>query len=165
MLSNPAYSGLVKRRYDRPHERDTTIVVQQDLLDNIVPDDIRIDFIKIDVEGGELGVLRGAKRTILRSRPWIVFEHGKGAADCYGTRPGQVHEFLVDECGLEVVLMERFLKGLGALDRIEFIRQFDEELNYFSADELLQRKRATRVPESIVVRMKSASNMMAKWYQ
>ena len=34
-----------------------------------------------------------------------------------------------------------------------------------AADELLQRKRPTRVPASIVVRMNSASNMIAKWYQ
>ena len=32
------------------------------------------DFIKIDVEGGELGVLQGAVNTLSRDRPIVVFE-------------------------------------------------------------------------------------------
>jgi len=34
----------------------------------------RVDFIKIDVEGGELGVLQGAVNTLSRDRPIVVFE-------------------------------------------------------------------------------------------
>jgi len=34
----------------------------------------RVDFIKIDVEGGELGVLQGATSTLTRDRPVVVFE-------------------------------------------------------------------------------------------
>ena len=33
-----------------------------------------VDFIKIDVEGGELGVLQGAVNTLQRDRPLLVFE-------------------------------------------------------------------------------------------
>lgn len=38
-----------------------------------------VSFIKIDVDGNELGVLQGAKATILRDRPVIVFELAKPA--------------------------------------------------------------------------------------
>ncbi len=34
----------------------------------------RVDFIKMDVEGGELGVLRGAARMLKELRPTILFE-------------------------------------------------------------------------------------------
>lgn len=45
---------------------------------------------KIDVEGSELQVLRGAARVIRRDQPVIVFEDGRGAADLCGTRPDDV---------------------------------------------------------------------------
>ncbi len=47
--------------------------VAVEMLDNLV-DRERVDFIKIDVEGMELAVLRGAKDTLTRCRPLIVFE-------------------------------------------------------------------------------------------
>lgn len=45
------------------------------------PDVDRIDFIKIDVEGHELGVLRGATATLARFRPTLVLECGQETAD------------------------------------------------------------------------------------
>jgi FkbM family methyltransferase len=57
--SNPGYSGLKERRYERPKEIVKDIKVQTDLLDSIIPSEEKIDFIKIDVEGAELQVLKG----------------------------------------------------------------------------------------------------------
>ncbi|MFK7982299.1 MAG: FkbM family methyltransferase, partial [Saprospiraceae bacterium] len=51
VISNPAYSGLQKRNYDKPNEKDTSITVETDLLDDLLPAKTKIDFIKIDVEG------------------------------------------------------------------------------------------------------------------
>ncbi|MGH7900468.1 MAG: FkbM family methyltransferase, partial [Thermodesulfobacteriota bacterium] len=87
LVSNPGYSGLRKRRYDRPNEQIQEIVVKTNLLDTLVPKHIPIQFIKVDVEGAELQVFKGAVETIRRSRPIVVFEHGLGAADYYGTSP------------------------------------------------------------------------------
>ncbi len=36
VISNPAYSGIQKRKYDRPEEQDTTITVRKDTLDNLI---------------------------------------------------------------------------------------------------------------------------------
>ena len=33
VISNPSYSGLIKRKYDKPNEQDTTIEVETELLD------------------------------------------------------------------------------------------------------------------------------------
>ncbi|MBS0549997.1 MAG: FkbM family methyltransferase [Proteobacteria bacterium] len=42
-------------------------------------------FIKLDLEGGEFGALRGASATLRKSRPMIVFENGgQSSADLYG---------------------------------------------------------------------------------
>jgi FkbM family methyltransferase len=51
----------------------------------------RVDFIKIDVEGGELSVLRGATKTIEKYRPLIYFEF----LPLYATRYGFGYEDFV----------------------------------------------------------------------
>jgi FkbM family methyltransferase len=131
VTSNPAYSGLYKRKYDRPNETDCTISVATDLLDNIVEENDHIDFIKIDVEGAELQVLQGAIRTISRCRPIIVFEHEVGEADCYGSRPEHVYDLLCGDCGLKISLLEGWLNGRRPLSKEGFREQFDQCLNYY----------------------------------
>lgn len=93
VVSNPAYSGLRRRRYDKPNENVQSIEVQTDLLDNIVPKELPIDFIKIDVEGAELWVLRGAEEILRKYKPMVVFEHGEGAAEFYDYGPDDVWQF------------------------------------------------------------------------
>lgn len=48
-------------------------------LDSLALD--RLDVVKVDVEGHELAVFEGARETLLRHRPAIVFENGVGASD------------------------------------------------------------------------------------
>lgn len=131
VISNPAYSGLQKRNYDKPNEKDTNITVQTDLLDHLLAEKQPVDFIKIDVEGGEYQVLKGATQTILRCRPTIIFEHGLGAADVYGTTPEMMYELLVNVCGLQVATMKAYLKGVSGFSKSEFCRHFYENLDYY----------------------------------
>ncbi len=51
-------------------------------LDNFSLDD-RINFIKIDTEGWELFVLKGARETLLRDKPVIILEQKPGNAERY----------------------------------------------------------------------------------
>jgi hypothetical protein len=44
-------------------------------LDDVLDESSRPRLIKVDVEGAELAVLRGAAETIGRARPLVVFEH------------------------------------------------------------------------------------------
>ena len=126
-----AYSGFRIRKYDRPDETIEEIKVKTNLLDNIIPQSLPLHFIKIDVEGAELQVLKGAVDTIRRSRPVIVFEHGLGAADFYGTTPEEVYDLLTKQCGLRVSLMQRWLEDSKELSRDEFADQFHKEINYY----------------------------------
>ncbi|MEM6967525.1 MAG: FkbM family methyltransferase [Bacteroidota bacterium] len=131
VVSNPSYSGLKKRKYDKPNEKDTTLTVETDLMDHVISDEVKIDFIKIDVEGAEYLVLSGAKNIIKKHRPIIVFEHGLGGADVYGVRPHQVFELLHEACGLKISTMKRWLKGKAPFSKAEFVEQFDKKLNYY----------------------------------
>ena len=81
VVTSPGYSGIKQRRYDRNDEVIEKISVEMVRMDEIIDDDFPVNFIKIDVEGAELQVLLGGIRTIIRSKPIIVFEHGLGAAD------------------------------------------------------------------------------------
>jgi len=131
VISNPAYSGLQKRKYDKKGERDTSITVQKERLDGLLPVDLAVHFIKIDVEGGEYQVLKGATKTIKKHHPIIIFEHGLGAADIYGTTPEMLYDLLVETCGMQVSLMTYWLKGQAAMDKATFCRHFYEGLDYY----------------------------------
>lgn len=43
-------------------------------LDDYLPREKRVSLIKVDAEGAELAIFRGAFRVLTESRPWLVFE-------------------------------------------------------------------------------------------
>ncbi len=133
VLSDPAYSGMRRRRYAQANPVIEEITVQKQTLDAIIPSDIPVHFIKIDVEGAELSVLKGAVQTILKNRPVIVFESGLGASECYGTGPDDVYDFLVTTCGLRMFLMADWLgsEGKKSLSLEDFRQQWDSNTNYY----------------------------------
>lgn len=128
--SNPGYSGFRKRRYDRPDEEVVATEVIAQRLDDVLRTPHAIDFMKIDVEGAELHVLRGAREILARSQPVIVFEHGLGAADYYDTRPQDIYAFL-ESLGYQVFLMTDWLSDNAPLSRDTFVEQFDTGKNYY----------------------------------
>lgn len=130
VISNPAYSGLKKRSYDRKHEKDMVITVETDLLDNKIPPAIPIRLIKIDVEGAEMGVLKGAARILSEYHPLVIFEFGMGASDLYGTTPEMMYSFF-DSFNYRIALLGNFIKGGPPLAPEEFRRQFHERINYY----------------------------------
>lgn len=128
--TNPAYSGLKRRGYPTKKEIITPIKVRLDTLDNVLPANAKVAFIKADVEGGEYNVFEGAKKIILRDRPVIVFEHG-GAARGYGVSSEKMYRLLHDAYGLKVNLMSCWLKGERGLTLAEFKNQYKAARNYY----------------------------------
>ena len=124
-----AYSGLRKRDYPGDYETDE-IRVRVERLDNELPPDYVPAVIKIDVEGAELGVLRGAVETIRRHRPVIVFEHGPGASEHYGTTPEAIHDLLCGELGLRIFDMDA--NGPLSRERLAELFRTGERWNYFA---------------------------------
>lgn len=130
VISNPSYSGLIKRKYDREDEEDTEIEVKTELLDNVLPPDCHPNLIKIDVEGGELLVLEGAQETIKKSKPVIIFEHGLGASDYYDSTPEKVFALLTS-CGLRISTMEKWLKRRPCLTEEQFKEHYYKQHDYY----------------------------------
>lgn len=130
VVSNPSYSGLQKRRYDRKEEEDTNITVEVTTLDAAVPTDVKVDFIKIDVEGAELGVLQGAQRLIAASQPVVVFEFGKGASDVYGTGPSHIWDYF-EAVGMQLYLPDTWLKGRPAMTKATLAQHYNSNDEYY----------------------------------
>jgi FkbM family methyltransferase len=124
VVGDSGYSGLRRRTYPSPDLRIDTIRVRTARLDDLLPPDLRIDFVKIDVEGAEMQVFRGARRTLGRWRPVVLFEHGLGGAEHYGTTPEMVYDFLTGECGLRISTLRGWLDGAAALSRDGFAAEF-----------------------------------------
>jgi hypothetical protein len=75
-------------------------------LDDVVGQEQRAHFVKIDVEGAELEVLRGAEQMLRGHRPIVYFECAKVHHAHYDTKPEDVYDFLV-ACGFRVALLDQ----------------------------------------------------------
>lgn len=105
----PAYSGLRQRRYDVKEPEIFPIEVELKQLDDVIPPDHNVKLIKIDVEGAEYEVLRGAVNTIRRCRPLIIFEFGLGASDYYNVKPEDIFSLMHDDLAMNIFTMKAWL--------------------------------------------------------
>jgi len=127
----PAYSGLNLREYDVKNPDIHEIMVELKTLDEIISPDIKIDLIKIDVEGGEFDVLKGANELLRRDKPTIIFEFGLGASNYYGTNPVDIYEFLTKEVGLRLSTLKSYLKNKQPLVQSDFEKIFNQKEEYY----------------------------------
>jgi FkbM family methyltransferase len=110
--SRSAFSSILPAGPPRRGE----FTVPCDRLDNIVDPDRRADFLKVDVEGAELMVLRGATGVLQRDHPVILFESGPGGAEKFGLTRDQLFTFLTGDMGYSIYLIGDYLRGAGPID-------------------------------------------------
>ena len=103
-------------------------------LDDIVSASAEVEVVKIDVEGAELGVLRGAPRLISRCRPVILFESGPAGGEELGFTAAALFDWFA-ESGYEVLVPNRVAHNGPPLCREGFLESHFypfRTLNYFA---------------------------------
>lgn len=130
VINSPAYSGLRKRIYEGEVEiQELTVDVER--LDDIIPFDMPIRLIKLDIEGGEYHALRGAIATIQRNQPVIIMEASIGSTGQYDVTPEMFYDLMADELNYHISTMANWLNGSPAYDRDSFIKNWHEGPEYY----------------------------------
>jgi FkbM family methyltransferase len=131
VLDSPAYSGLQQREYKTAHPQIETIEVEVHQLDEVLSTrNFPIDLIKIDVEGGELDVLKGATQILSTDRPTLIFEFGKGASEFYGTMPHHMHDLLTHH-GYQIWTIGDFWSNKNSLDSDTLKSVYENQSDYY----------------------------------
>ena len=128
--SAPALSGFAECDKKWGELEHVKLKVRTKRLDEVIESAVRIDLIKIDVEGAELLVLEGAKATLQRNKPIVLFECGAPGPGESSNRPERIFD-LFSECGMAVGLIEYHLRGGAPFTRDEFCGQIYKGYNYF----------------------------------
>ncbi|WP_416666897.1 FkbM family methyltransferase [Egbenema bharatensis] len=100
-------------------------------LDEIVPSDRSIDFIKIDVEGGELSVLQGGETVLDRCHPSIIFECTQSGLDAHEVSPTAVYDFFQTH-SYSIFLMKDWLAQGHALSCEQFLESMQYPFQAFN---------------------------------
>jgi FkbM family methyltransferase len=99
-----AYSSLLSRPEIEAGREVHSLQVEVRRLDDLIPEDLSIAFIKIDVEDAQAGVLQGAISLLRRTKPLVVFECAPAdLADCISP---------LDDAGLRVSIPTDYAAGV-----------------------------------------------------
>jgi len=126
-----AYSGIRERSYAVSDPDLEKITVETKRLDDLIPVDLQVDFIKIDVEGGEFDVLKGAVTLLNRCKPLVVFEFGLGASDFYNSNPADLFDFINSVHEMRISTLSHFMKRLEPLTLNQFVNLYQEKREYY----------------------------------
>jgi FkbM family methyltransferase len=126
----PAYSGIKQRKYAVEHPELEIIEVDVHRLDELIPSDKKVRLIKLDVEGAELDVLKGATQLLLSSRPYVLFEFGLGSAEFYHASPEEMFA-LLSESRMAVFALNDWFSTRKALSQSAFVQHFNQNSEYY----------------------------------
>jgi FkbM family methyltransferase len=93
-LSDIDTSGSLKlRKYEKSYETQKVKIIK---LDDFFTENklSRVDFIKADVEGAELGVLKGAKSLLQKCMPTLFLEIQRKHTELFGYTPSDIFNYL-----------------------------------------------------------------------
>lgn len=126
----PAYSGLKKRKYTVEKPDIEILQIKTERLDSLITCEEKIDFIKIDVEGGEFDVLKGAEALLKRDQPIVIFECGLGSSEFYDTKPSELYRFL-SKFNYKLYTLSGFIKKKNPLQEVDFEKIYNNNSEYY----------------------------------
>lgn len=128
-VGHSGFSGL--RSHRAAGWRTETFRVRCARLDDIVPLERNIGLIKVDVEGAELLVLRGAERVLRRCHPLLLFECTLSGLQLFDIRPEAVYGYLH---GLQysIFLVRDWLLGRPPIELGQFISTMSHPAQAFN---------------------------------
>jgi len=125
--STPSLSSFACiSRSSRKNSAGTQVLAAR--LDDLIPDDLAVRFVNLHVNGSELPALRGARETIRRCHPYIIFDHSRLGADETRSLPEDLYDFLTLN-GLAISQLDEWLIGNSPLARQEFCDQLERHTN------------------------------------
>lgn len=126
------YSGLGFHRSGKKTDGGVDVInVKLDTLDNLVPSELPIGFIKIDVEGAELLVLQGSDITLRKYRPSVLFECTKTGLKTHDVDAKKVYQFFCDR-DYDIFLIKDWLCGGTSLNCEKFLKSMDYPFQAFN---------------------------------
>ena len=126
-LQAPARSSLRRQDYPKGEEQTRDITVRLARLDDVIPDSQPVHLIKADVEGAEYLVFRGARRTLQRWHPVLVFEYGHAGQDQFQVTPSMMWALLTETHGYRLYLLRDYLADRPPLTVTEFVRALERD--------------------------------------
>jgi FkbM family methyltransferase len=126
----PAYSGIRQRKYAIQNPDVEVIEVNVQRLDDIIPAQQAVRLIKIDVEGAELDVLKGATRILKECRPYVMFEFGLGSAEFYNASPEAMFELMLEN-KMQLYSLRDWFTQRKNLSKVEFVNHFNNNSEYY----------------------------------
>jgi FkbM family methyltransferase len=124
----PSRSSL--RPVGYPDADTMQIRVPVEALDRALPAGFVPHLLKVDVEGAEHLVLKGARETLRKHRPVVLFEHQKRTALHYRSGPEEVFRILVDDAGMRIFDLEG--EGPYSLAQLHDTYESGRRWNFFA---------------------------------
>ena len=126
-LQAPARSSLRRQDYPKGEEQTRDITVRLVRLDDVIPDSQPVHLIKADVEGAEYLVFRGARRTLRRWHPVLMFEYGHAAQAQFQVTPAMMWALLTETHGYRLYLLRDYLADRPPLTVTDFVRSLERD--------------------------------------
>jgi FkbM family methyltransferase len=118
------------RIYKTPWADSVTLVECTTIDDWLLPILTALDFVKIDVEGSELGVLEGMGKTIAKFKPSMVIEFHPPSLEEYDVdSPRAIYKFLKKYYGSVNLMATSFVEGSKDIIDISY-----DDLIYLTRD-------------------------------